>query len=54
MPTLAEILASKYPYYAMRLLGGLVYFAGMIVMAYNVWKTVANEKPVPVAVMEPA
>ena len=49
-----EILASKYPYYAMRLLGGTVYFFGMCVMAYNVFKTIAKEKPVPVAVMEPA
>jgi cbb3-type cytochrome oxidase subunit 1 len=38
----------------MRLLGGLVYFVGMVVMAYNVYKTVAKEKPVPVAVMDPA
>ena len=38
----------------MRLLGGLVYFVGMLVMAYNVYKTVAKEKPVPVAVMDPA
>jgi cytochrome c oxidase cbb3-type subunit 1 len=49
-----EILESKYPYYGMRLLGGLVYFVGMIAMAYNVYKTVAKEKPVPVAVMDPA
>ena len=49
-----EILASKYPYYAMRLVGGLVYFSGMIIMAYNVWKTIAKEKPAPVAVMDPA
>ena len=49
-----EILSSKYPDYCMRLLGGLVYFVGMVVMAYNVYKTVAKEKPVPVAVMDPA
>ena len=49
-----EILSSKYPYYAMRLLGGAVYFFGICVMAYNVFKTIAKEKPVPVAVMEPA
>jgi cytochrome c oxidase cbb3-type subunit 1 len=49
-----EILASKYPYYAMRLLGGAVYFFGMCVMAYNVFRTISKEKPVPVAVMEPA
>ena len=49
-----EILAAKYPYYGMRLVGGLVFFSGMIIMAYNVWKTVSDKKPVPVAVMDPA
>jgi cytochrome c oxidase cbb3-type subunit 1 len=49
-----EILASKYPYYGMRLVCGLVFFPGMIIMAYNVWKTISNNKPAPVAVMDPA
>jgi len=48
-----EILASKYPYYGMRLLGGLIFFVGMIIMAYNVWKTISKEKPAAVAVMDP-
>ena len=48
-----EILASKYPYYGMRLLGGVIFFVGMIIMAYNVWKTISKEKPAPVAVMDP-
>jgi len=26
----------------------------MIIMAYNVWKTVSDKKPVPVAVLDPA
>jgi len=49
-----EILDSKYPYYGMRLVGGLVFFIGMLIMAYNVWKTISNEKPATVAVMDPA
>jgi cytochrome c oxidase cbb3-type subunit 1 len=43
-----------YPYYTLRLLGGLVFFAGMLIMVYNVWKTVRSGKVTPVAIMDPA
>ena len=36
-----EALERMYPYYIVRLLGGLLFFSGMLIMAYNVWKTVA-------------
>jgi cytochrome c oxidase cbb3-type subunit 1 len=29
-----------------RLLGGLVFFSGMLIMAYNVWKTIAGQRAV--------
>ena len=35
-----------YPFYSIRLLGGLLYLGGMFVMAYNVWKTVAGHEGV--------
>ncbi|MBL8226265.1 MAG: cytochrome-c oxidase, cbb3-type subunit I [Chromatiales bacterium] len=35
-----ESLAATYPYYAIRLLGGTLVFAGMLLMAWNVWQTV--------------
>jgi cytochrome c oxidase cbb3-type subunit 1 len=35
-----------YPFYAIRLLGGFMFFAGMLLMAYNVWKTVAMGRAV--------
>jgi cytochrome c oxidase cbb3-type subunit I len=35
-----ESVKATYPFYAIRLLGGLLYLSGMLVMAYNVWKTV--------------
>jgi cytochrome c oxidase cbb3-type subunit 1 len=35
-----ESLAATYPYYAIRLLGGFLVFAGMLLMAWNVWQTV--------------
>ena len=38
--TFVEALNSTYPYYVVRLLGGLLVLGGMFVMAYNVRKTV--------------
>jgi cytochrome c oxidase cbb3-type subunit 1 len=35
-----ESLEATYPFYAARLLGGVLVTAGVFVMAYNVWKTV--------------
>jgi cytochrome c oxidase cbb3-type subunit 1 len=49
-----ESLKATYPYYGLRLVGGLLFFSGMLIMAYNVWKTISDKKPVPVAVLEPA
>jgi cytochrome c oxidase cbb3-type subunit 1 len=49
-----ESLKATYPYYGLRLVGGLLFFSGMLIMAYNVWKTVSDKKPVPVAVLDPA
>jgi cytochrome c oxidase cbb3-type subunit 1 len=37
-----ESLKSTYPYYAVRLLGGVTVLCGMLLMAWNVWKTVAT------------
>jgi cytochrome c oxidase cbb3-type subunit 1 len=53
--TFVESLAATYPYYAVRLLGGVLVLSGMFIMAYNVWKTVSSAsstKDVPV--MAPA
>jgi cytochrome c oxidase cbb3-type subunit 1 len=48
-----ESLKATYPYYLVRLAGGTLFLAGMLVMAWNVWKTVRGEKPVPVPVRAP-
>ncbi len=40
-----ESLERMYPYYTVRLLGGLLFLSGMLIMAYNVWKTVAGQRP---------
>jgi cytochrome c oxidase cbb3-type subunit 1 len=49
-----ESLKVTYPYYTLRLLGGLVFFAGMLIMVYNVYKTVREGKVTPVAVLDPS
>ena len=40
-----ESVKATYPYYMVRLLGGTLYFSGMLIMAYNVFRTVAGQKP---------
>jgi cytochrome c oxidase cbb3-type subunit 1 len=50
-----ESLNATYPYYAVRLLGGLMVLGGMVLMAVNAWKTAAGEVRVPAAAIpEPA
>jgi cytochrome c oxidase cbb3-type subunit 1 len=49
-----ESLKATYPYYAVRLLGGLLFLGGMGLMAWNVWMTVRTERPVAVPVPVPA
>ena len=40
-----ESLEAMYPYYFVRFLGGALFLTGMLVMAYNVIKTVSGAKP---------
>ncbi|MCP5279375.1 MAG: cytochrome-c oxidase, cbb3-type subunit I [Thiobacillus sp.] len=42
----AQSVNAMYPFYAIRLIGGFMFFAGMLLMAYNVWKTIAAGKAV--------
>jgi len=42
--TFIESLVATYPYYMVRLLGGLLFFAGMLIMAWNVWMTTRTVK----------
>ena len=41
-----ESVKSTFPFYAIRLAGGALYLSGMLLMAYNVFKTVVGEKAV--------
>jgi cytochrome c oxidase cbb3-type subunit 1 len=38
--TFVESVKATHPYYVVRLIGGLIFLSGMLVMAYNVWKTI--------------
>lgn len=42
-----ESLARMYPYYTIRLVGGLLFFIGMLIMAYNVYKTIVGTNDLP-------
>ena len=51
----AQVLNTMYPFYGIRLLGGALFFGGMLMMAWNVFKTVAqgrvvDDAPIPQAV----
>jgi len=52
--TFIESLVATYPYYLMRLIGGLTVLSGMFIMAYNVYKTVKGGQSVDAPVMAPA
>jgi cytochrome c oxidase cbb3-type subunit 1 len=41
-----ESVKSTAPFYFIRLLGGLLYLSGMLLMAYNVFKTVVGQTAV--------
>ena len=42
----AEVVKATYPYYVIRLFGGTLFFAGMLIMAWNTWKTVVGQRAV--------
>lgn len=45
----AEAVQASYPGYFVRLLGGFIFFSGMLVMAYNVWRTIGSSEEQSVA-----
>jgi cytochrome c oxidase cbb3-type subunit 1 len=49
-----ESLEAMYPFYFVRLLGGSLFLIGMLVMAYNVIKTVSGAKPAEAAIPQTA
>ncbi|MDO9149216.1 MAG: cytochrome-c oxidase, cbb3-type subunit I [Hydrogenophaga sp.] len=49
--TFVESVKATFPFYVIRLVGGLLYFGGMVVMLWNVVMTVRQGRVVPVPVM---
>ncbi|HTG97039.1 MAG TPA: cytochrome-c oxidase, cbb3-type subunit I [Burkholderiales bacterium] len=52
--TFVESVKATYPFYAIRLLGGALYLCGMLIMAWNVVRTVADAKPAEALIPAPA
>ena len=41
-----ETVEAMKPYYVIRAIGGLLFVAGSLIMAWNVWKTIRGDAPV--------
>jgi cytochrome c oxidase cbb3-type subunit 1 len=52
--TFIESIARSYPFYGVRLLGGVLFLSGMLIMCVNVWRTIRGAKAADVPVMAPA
>ncbi len=49
-----ESVQAMHPFYVIRFLGGFAFLSGTLVMAYNLWKTVAGAKAVEAPIPAPA
>ena len=49
-----ESVQAMHPFYIVRWLGGTFFLLGMLIMAYNIWKTIAGAKPAEAAIPAPA
>ncbi len=49
-----ETVNAMHPYYMVRLLGGITFLSGMLLMAYNIIRTVSGGKPAIAPVLMPA
>jgi len=48
-----ESVQAMHPFYIIRTLGGACFLLGMLIMAYNLWKTVAGAEPVTARIPAP-
>ncbi|HEX4857755.1 MAG TPA: cytochrome-c oxidase, cbb3-type subunit I [Usitatibacteraceae bacterium] len=51
--TFVEAVKASYPYWTIRLLGGLLFFTGMLLMAVNMFKTIAAGVPYDAPIPDP-
>jgi len=49
-----ESVQAMHPYYIVRFLGGTFFLVGALVMAWNIWKTIAGAKPATGTIPAPA
>ena len=49
-----ETVQAMHPYYIVRFLGGAFFLVGTLVMAVNLWKTIAGAKPAVGTIPAPA
>ena len=49
-----ESVKATYPFWAIRLVGGVLFLTGMLIMAYNMFKTIAGGSTVDAPVLVPA
>ncbi|HKJ50956.1 MAG TPA: cytochrome-c oxidase, cbb3-type subunit I [Gammaproteobacteria bacterium] len=49
-----ESVQAMHPYYIIRMLGGAFFLLGAVVMAYNLWRSIADARPVEVEIPAPA
>lgn len=49
-----ESVQAMHPFYMVRFLGGVLFLTGMLIMAFNVFKTIARRQPVVATIPAPA
>jgi cytochrome c oxidase cbb3-type subunit 1 len=49
-----ESVQAMHPFYIVRTLGGLFFLTGMLIMAFNLWKTIKGAKPIEAFIPAPA
>ena len=49
-----ESVQAMHPFYIIRFLGGVLFLLGMLIMAYNIYRTVQKGEPVEALIPEPA
>ena len=49
-----ESVQAMHPFYIVRFMGGAIFLSGMLIMAYNVYKTVSSGKAIQAPIPEPA
>ncbi|HEX8989342.1 MAG TPA: cytochrome-c oxidase, cbb3-type subunit I [Rhodocyclaceae bacterium] len=52
--TFVEAVKAAYPFWTIRVVGGVMFLVGMLLMAYNMFKTIGQGKAIDAPVLQPA